>query len=84
MQLIRNMAVKGERVLHFLLVGLVALAASLLVPGVAFAQGDPVGQIQSAATNAATSAVGLIVAVMLITLAVAFAIWAVKRARGGA
>lgn len=57
-----------------------AIVGFVFLPSAAFAQ-DAISQIQSAAVTAAQSSVGLIVAVMLITLAVAFAIWAVKRAR---
>lgn len=49
----------------------------------AFAQAGPIGQLQTAATGAATDASGLVVAVLVITLAVIFGIWAIKKARSG-
>jgi hypothetical protein len=61
----------------------IALVVSVVAAvGRAQAQSDPIGQLQSAATGAATSATGLIVAVVIITAAIAFGLWGLGKVRG--
>lgn len=61
----------------------ISTAALVLMAVPAFAQTGPIGELQSAATSAATQASGLVVAVVVITLAVIFGLWAIRKARSG-
>jgi hypothetical protein len=58
---------------------LAAVALVFVLGSPAFAQAN---DLQSAATSAATSAVGIVVAVSVITVAVALGLWALGKVRG--